>query len=247
MEKTKITVATVGHMPAEFDKRKIENWNSSLLSVSDEIQSYALTEDSDGENWQFTDSILENLLPKYFNGDFLIAIVNVPIELNYYSRRLSGNRVVFTFHETKEILGLANIPIENIICRILYAYTLLFLRSGNKIPPNDEGTNFTHDETRGCLFDMNGIKWDIVYSCHQPIICPDCVERLKKEKISNEIISKTQKEIRKIKKPIFYRIMEFIKKHPIWSLLISALSAIILGAIGSFIATLFYEYMKHYI
>lgn len=245
MEKTKITVATVGHMPAELDKRKIENWGSSFLSVAGEIQSYALTEDSDGDDWQFTDHNLEKLLPSSFDGDFLIAIVNVPIEHNYYSRRLSGNRVAFTFHEIKEILGFSNIPLENIIYRHLYAYTLLFLRAGRQIPLNKEDTNFTHDETRGCLFDMNGIKWDIVHSCHQPIVCPDCVERLKQEKISIELISKTQKEIRKIKKPLFYRIMEFVKKHPLWSLLISALSAIILGAIGSFVATLFYDYIKN--
>jgi len=245
MEKTKITVATVGHMPTELDKRKIENWNSSLLSITGEIQNYALTEDSDGDDWQFTDSSLERLLPESFNGDFLIAIVNVPIESNYYSRRLSGNRIVFTFHEIKEILSLSNIPLENIIYRLLYAYALLFLRTGRKIPLNKEDTNFTHDETRGCLFDMNGIKWDIVVSCHQPTICPDCVERLRREKISNELISETQKEIRRIKKPLFYRIMDFIKKHPIWSILISAFSAIILGAIGSFIATLFYEYIKN--
>ena len=104
-----------------------------------------------------------------------------------------------------------------------------------------EHTNFTHDETRGCLFDMNGIKTDIIYSCHQPIICPYCTEKLKQEKVSNEVISKIKKEISNIKKPLFYQLAEFVKKHPIWSLVISAITAVVLGAMGSFIATVIYE------
>ncbi len=241
MDKTKITVVTIGHIPTELDKRKIKNWNSDIFYIVGDIESYSLTKDSDGVGWEFSDNILEEVLPEQFSGDFLIAIVNVPLELNWYTRRISNNRVVFTFYEIKEILSDFHIPLENIIYRLLYAYTLVFRRNGGKIPLNKDVTNFTHDETRGYLFDMNGIKKDLIYSCHEPIICSDCVERMKHEKVSNDIISKVQKEIRNIKKPLFYRIIAFIKKHPIWSLVISAISAIVFGAIGSYIATLIYE------
>ncbi|MDH5547015.1 MAG: hypothetical protein OEZ43_15595 [Gammaproteobacteria bacterium] len=244
MDKVKITVATIGYMPAEFDRKKLKDWKSKVFSIVGEIESYSLTKDSDGYDWEFKDEGLEDVLPEKFAGDFLIAIVNVPIELNWYSRRLTNNRVVFTFHEIKEILNWSNIPLENVIYRLLYAYTLVFKRNGARIPLNQEQTNFTHDETRGCLFDMNGIKSDVVYSCHEPIICADCVERLRKEKVSNDAIEIIQKEIKKIRKPLYYRFIDFIKKHPIWSLIISALSAIILGAIGSYIGTVFYEFMK---
>jgi len=245
MDKTEITVATIGHMPAEFTRQKISGWSSDVFSIVGEIESYSLTEDSDGDNWEFTDTCLEGVLPEQFGGNFLIAIVNVPIEFNWYSRRLSNNRIVFTFHEIKEILNHFNIPLENVICRLLYAYTLLYKRSEERIPLNDAPTNFTHDETRGCLFDMNGIKTDVVYSCDAPIICSDCVERLKRERVSNEVISKVQKEIKKIRQPLFYRMVNFVKKHPIWSLVISAASAITLGGIGSFIAALIFEATKN--
>jgi hypothetical protein len=245
MDKTKISVATIGHMPSEFDKTKMKKWKSSIFSIVGDIENYSLTNDSDGHSWEFTDTNIEQLLPEIFSGSFLIAIVNVPLELNWYSRRLSKNRVVFTFHEIKEILNHFNIPLENALFRLLYAYTFLYKRSGEKIPLNEDSTNFTHDETRGCLFDMNGIKTDIVYSLHKPIICPDCVERLRKEKISNETIEKAQKEILGIKKPLFFRIISFVKVHPIWSMLISAITAVVLGAIGSYIATVIYEVSKN--
>lgn len=245
MSQARISIATIGHMPSEFDKRKITSWSSDIFSIVGAIENYSLTKDSDGLNWEFSDKNLEEVLPEQFNADFLIAIVNVPLELNWYSRRLSNNRVVFTFHEIKDILDHFNIPLENVIYRLLYAYTLVFKRSAQKIPLDDATTNFTHDETRGCLFDMNGIKTDIVQSLHEPIICSDCVERSRKEKVTNETIAKVQKEISRIKKPLFYRIVSFVKKHPIWSIIISALSAIILGAIGSFIASVIFEATKH--
>lgn len=241
MSKTKITVVSIGHLPAEFDKRKILNWKSETFSIVDNIESYSLREDSDKEDWTYSDDIFEKALPKEFNGDFLIAISNVPLDQNWYTRRINNNRIVFTFYETKDILNSSDIPIENIILRMLYAYTLIFKRSGSKVPLNSEPTNFTHDETRGCIFDMNGIKTDIVHSCHNPIICSDCVERLKRENISNDLIITIKNEIRKIKKPLFQRIIFFVKKHPIWSLIISAISAVVLGAIGSIIGMLIYE------
>jgi len=244
MSKTRITVTTIGHMPAEFNREKIKEWESSIFEITDGIESYSLSRDSDGPGWAFTDESLETILPNKFNGEFLIAIVNVPIELNWYSRRLSANRVVFTFHEIKEILRYSNIPLENIIYRLLYAYTLLYKRSGNRIPKTDEHTNFTHDETRGCLFDMNGIKTDVIYSCHNPIICSDCVERLRREKISDETITKCQKEIGQIQKTLFYRITTFITQHPLWSLAISGMTAIMLGAIGSVLGSYLYEAIK---
>lgn len=241
MVKTKITVITIGHMPADFNKDKITSWHSDLFKITGEIESYTLSNDSDGPGWEFTDKNLEETIPSIFQGDFLVAIVNVPLELNWYTRRLQNNRLVFTFHEIKEILDYSNIPLENIIYRLLYAYTLLYKRSGNCIPMTGNHTNFTHDETRGCLFDMNGIKTDIVYSLHKPIICSSCIENLKQEGISNEVISQIQHEIKKIRKPLFYRISEFIKRHPIWALIMSAVTAIILGVIGSYIATLIYS------
>lgn len=242
MNKANITVATVGHMPPDFDKQKILNWKSEVFTVVGDIHSYTLPTDSDGLNWQFTDNNLESVLPQQFSSDFLIAIVNVPLEDNWYSRRLKNNRVVFTAHEIKDILQFSNIPFENAIYRALYAYTLYYKRNSNKIPLlNEKNTGFTHDETRGCLFDMNGTKTDIYHSCDSPIICQDCIEALKNDRISNEFISKIQKEIKRIKKPLYYRVLSFIKKRPILSLIISLTTALMIGMLGSLIASYIFE------
>jgi len=78
--KTKITLATIGHMPAELDKRKIKNWKSNIFSIEGQIESYSLQTDSDGLGWEFTDANLLRTLPETFGGNFLMAIVNVPMQ-----------------------------------------------------------------------------------------------------------------------------------------------------------------------
>jgi hypothetical protein len=228
----------------DFSRSKIKSWKSSIFEVVGEVDSYALRCDSDSKGWVFSDDRVRTQMPAAPDADFTIAIVSVPIEHNWYARRLGDNQTVFTFHQIKDILSYSNIPLENVIYRILYAYTLLYRRSGNRIPNYGEAPGYTHDETRGCLFDMNGIKTDLVASCDHPIICSECLEKLRKEKVSNEVIQAAEKEINGISIETYYRMLHFIKRHPVVSLVLSSLFAIFLGVIASVIASFTYEALK---
>ena len=238
-------MATIGHMPINFEVGKVAKWKSSLFEVVGNIESYSLNINSDGDDWEYTDSALSQRLPVSGAGEFMIAIVNVRLELNWYTRGLDNNRVVFTFHEIQEILNLNNIPLENVIYRLLYAYTFAYRSHGNRIPRADERASFAHDETKGCLFDMNGLKSDIVHSCHKPIICPECVAKLRQNRVSHNAIQSAQRDIQKIQKPLFYRMSGFIKRHPVWSIVISSVAAIVLGTIGSIIGSCIYEAVRN--
>jgi hypothetical protein len=181
MSKVKIKLVSIGHLPLEFQSKKVKNWKSSTFEVVGKIDNFALCCDSDGYDWEFSDALVKQQFPANSEADFMIAIVNVPIEDNWYSRRLSDNQVVFTYHQISKILDQYNIPLENVIYRLLYVYTLLYRRAGNKIPNFGEAPGFTHDETRGCLFDMNGVKTDLVASCHNPKVCDEVPRTLKRK------------------------------------------------------------------
>jgi len=243
MSKVKIKVISIGRLPIDLNIKKIKSWKSSAFEIVGDIDNYALHCDSDGPDWQFSDDLVREQLPQNNQADFTMGIVNVPLELNWYARRLGKNQAVFTFHQIKEILQSSNIPLENVVLRVLYAYTLLYKRAGNKIPDYGEVSGYTHDETRGCLFDMNGNKWDVVESCNNPIICDECQEKLKREKVSNDVITRTQREIKAIRKELYYRMVDFIKRHPLWALVISSVFAILLGIIASFA----YDWIKSYL
>ena len=244
MDKVRIKLVTIGHLPLRLNLKRVSAWNSGVFELANDIENFALRCDSDSEDWEFSDSLLKEQLPTHNGADFLIAIVNVPIEDNWYSRRLGDNKIVFTFNQIKEFLAWENIPLENAILRILYAYSLLYRRSGNKIPSLDEVKGFTHDETRGCLFDMNGIKSDLVESCDKPVLCVECEEHLRQERVSTQMIKTVQKEIRKIRKHLYFRVFDFVKSKPVVALVISSVFAILLGVIGSIIASYIYENIK---
>ncbi len=211
-----------------------------------EIENFALRCNSDSHGWVFSDELLKAQLPTHSDADFLIAIVNVPIQDNWYSRRLGDNRIVFTFSQIREFLAWENIPLENAILRVLYAYTLLYRRAGNSIPRFGEvsSRSFTHDDTRGCLFDMNGIKSDLVESCNKPVVCGECEEHLRNERVSTQTIKAVQKEIRKIRKHLYYRAFDFVKAKPVAALAISSVFALLIGITGSLIASYIYDGMK---
>jgi len=244
MDKARVKLVTIGHMPLHLNFNWAATWKSEVFELVDEVENFALRCDSDSHDWVFSDALLKAQLPALADADFLIALVNVPIEDNWYSRRLGDNKIVFTFSQIRELLTWENIPLENAILRILYAYTLLYRRSGNKIPDFGTAPGFTHDETRGCLFDMNGIKSDLVESCNKPVVCGECEERLRNERVSTQTIKTVQKEIQKIRKHLYYRAFDFVKANPVAALAISSAFAILLGVTGSLIASYIYDSIK---
>ncbi|HID9469255.1 TPA: hypothetical protein ACXI1T_001963 [Serratia liquefaciens] len=241
MTKLKIKIITLGYIPARFSIKKVQNWKSKLFEISS-IDYHNLNCDSDIDYaWAYSDNLIAQQIPDIGDANFLVILTNVPLEDNWYSRRLGNNKIIFTFHEIKDYLLYDNIPLENVVYRILYAYSLVYMRSGRRIPDYGETPGFTHDETKGCLFDMNGIKSDLIESCNKPIVCRECEHALTNGMVPKNVIDKARSELKMIKKTLYYRWLDFIKVHPIISLTISSLTVIFLGVIGSLIATNIYE------
>lgn len=245
MSKVKIELIMLGFIPERIDFKRLLKHKSSLFEFTTQKNNYKLYADSDGtDDWSFRDNTIKKVIPKTSAGsDFMLAITNVPLENNWYTRRIGENIIVMTFHEIKDILKHENIPLENIIKRVCYAYALVYLSAGRRIPDygEDVKTDFTHDETRGCLFDMNGIKSDITESCDSPQICGYCQERLHSRRIPENMVRTINSEILKIRKPLYYRIHSSIKKHPLIALVITSLFAVVLGVTGSLIASYIYD------
>ena len=240
-----IRIVRIGFLPKNFDEKIILNHCSEVFRLHAGIETYHIREKSDLPGWAYSDNLLERAVPNRGHEDLLLALTNVSLEEDYYARRLENNRAIFTFHEIKDYLDSHDIPLENFVFRMLYEYTLLHLRFQGRIPVIAELTNFTHDETRACLFDMNGRKTDIYTSCENPIICYECEKKLKDEKVPNEVIDKIRNELGKVRKRIFYIVSDYIKAHPFIALAISSLSAIGLGIVGSFLYDVIRSYFSH--
>lgn len=65
--------------------------------------------------------------------------------------------------------------------------------------------NIVHLDTRGCFFDVNGERSDIVYNTEQPIICDECKGKFKHRQVRQDIIEQFEKKLKKIIKPYILR------------------------------------------
>jgi hypothetical protein len=235
MSKLKIKIISLGILPFKFDKSRIENWKSDIFEIVGPVETHHINSDSDGEFHEYSDKNISKSIPEVSGIDFLIAVTNVPLEDNWYSRRLSEEAVCFTFFELADILRPNNIPIENLALRLLYSYSLIYKRFGNRLPLSGESTNFAHSDTRKCLFDFNGIKSEIIFSTVKPIICDECKAKLQQEKISKETIKTIEKELDNIDKDFYYKVTDFLKEKPFLAFIITTIFALIMGIIGSVI------------
>jgi len=186
-----------------------------------------------GDGYLFPNTRLQELLTHDPAFDLSVGIIDQPIEGNYYMHRLDAHTAVISLHEIKDILRLENIPAEIFILRCIYEMVALVLEGGGAI--DDDVYLIPHHETRGCLFDMNVFKSEIVFSTVRPTICSACESRLNTKTLPPQFIPLIKKEIKKLDKKLYYRMVDFTKSHPLVSILLTAAFAVILNVVANFI------------
>ncbi|WP_434771154.1 hypothetical protein [Pseudomonas entomophila] len=242
MDRIKVKIVTLGllHLPSGL--RKIKETPSKVFEIVGEIESYPLSANADLTSWGHSDKSINSLVPVFDNVDFTVIVTFTPLQDSYYTRHLGASRTVFSLWEISEILSSKNIPLENAVLRSLYQYSLIYKKlAQEKNPDQIPDTSYLHDETRGCLFDMNGLKINISASCATPRICSHCKTKLLTDRISEQFLESVTSELVKIKKPLYFRITELVKIHPILALFISSFFAIFLGILGSILASIIYD------
>jgi DNA-directed RNA polymerase subunit RPC12/RpoP len=220
MDKIKITLISLGNTKFPVSFLELESWKSALFDIQHGA-SVGQLPDAEGDEWQYTDGQLSELVHPEQGADFAIGIINAPLEDNYYLRRLSDKVAVLSLYEMADIVRYSEFTIEQYILRNVYELAVLFAANRKLIPP--DYTTWAHDEVRGCLFDMNSSKTDIVFSMHRPTLCPACSSRVLSKQVPAMLIPALQKELPRIQKPLFARMSEWVKQHPLLALLITAL------------------------
>lgn len=233
-----VKLVTLGNLKYPVDFQRIEQWQSKIFQTSHSEQVQALP-NAKGDNWVYTDAQLITLVHADPSVDFTLTIINVPLELNWYMRRLGNNVAVLSLHETADILRSSNLRIEQFILRNLYELCAFYLESGHAIP--DGAHTLAHDETRNCLFDMNANKADIAFSTSRPILCFQCKARMMQAQVDKDFIPLLEQELKRIKKDLYYRIADWVKTYPIWTLLLTLGSSLLLNIAANFIYDIWFK------
>ena len=232
MEKLKITLISLGNTKYPVNIGELESWKSSLFQLQHGA-SIGHLPDAEGDSWEYSDTQLRALVHPDKGADFAVGIINAPLEDNYYIRRISNQVAVLSLHEVADIVRYSEFTVEQYLLRNIYELAVLF-SANRKLIPTDY-TSWAHDEVRGCLFDMNSNKTDIVFSLHRPILCQSCTNRVQSKQVPTGLVPALNRELPKIQKPLFSRISDWVKLHPVLALIVTALSGIALNILASII------------
>lgn len=242
MKKFKIQICLLGYQHYLDKIERLQSYSSKLFEVTNCIEINQLPSCDLGFGWGYSDEcICELLKSRKVNNDevdLCLCFINTPIEDNYFTRDLSSfdsKTVLCSFYQVGSIFSDKNIDIFNYIHGIVLN-EIVQIATLQRV---DE-THFQHDDTRNCLFDMCGEKHDITLKYSMPSLCPSCIAEIKLSAVDKDFIPLLNKEFKLFKKSPFYRIIDFVKKRPILSIVITFISTIIINILSSF----FYELLK---
>lgn len=232
MQLLKIKLVKLGSLKYPVNFRSIVKWRSRVFTVEyiDTIQEIGNAD----TGWEYSDQSLTKLIQPDSAFDLTVGLINAPLESNYYSRRLDNNVCVISLFEIDGILRASNIRTENFILRSLYQLCCYYVEAGYKLFPTSK-YSVAHDEMRHCLFDMNANKADVVYSTERPRLCKSCKARIEQPHVPEDFLPSVETELKKIKKELYFRIADFIKEYPVFSLIITVITGIVLNMVASYL------------
>lgn len=231
-----ITIVILGHVDRQIDIRKIKNWKSKIFKIAS-VQRMDHLPKSDIDDGFLDHKFSKEALSQHIqcpkNSELAIALIPNRFEDNFYIHRLSDNCAAISLYGINDILSPKHISIENFILKQVYEICAL-KRLISDFTSTDV-YSIIHSDTRGCLFDLNGDRQDIIYNTEKPLICDSCLSAFKRKQFEDDYLKRLAKELKWIRKPTLLTVEHFIKKFPLISVLLSALLAIILNLISNII------------
>ncbi len=237
MKKVKVRLLQLGYPP--IDLTKVALWKSEYFEFDKGIYYKRSLPNSDGDGWSYSKKLLSKIVGGGDEADITIGVTDKPIQDNYYLHRLSEKTCVLSLFEISNILAIENIPVEIFFILNVYEIVLLYWEFDRKISSNAYVVH--HEDTRGCLFDFNPIKTDIIASTKQASLCEECRARLSKKPLPIGFVDGFVNELKRIKKPLIFKILDFVKEYPVWSFVISFCIAVIANLISNYFYDLLFK------
>jgi hypothetical protein len=241
-----ISIVQLGQLKRQINFRSLQQWKSKIFKINSVSEISHIPNSESIVDWQYlSDEVVRNSVERDDNAKITMAITEYSLEGNFYMRRIDKGLIIISFFEVGDILRNSDIPVENFILRNIYEIVALTYAYPDLPNTSDGIPDIIHEETRSCLFDISGIKTDIVYSSSKPSLCPQCEANLQQKQLPKDFVNDLTSEIKKIRKPLFNRISDFIKYHPIWAIIIGITTQFCIGLIAGLVANYLY-YMLNF-
>ena len=154
-------------------------------------------------------------LDRPINGDEqILAEVSKEIERNKYYILCTTNIM--------ERLNDGKVSLLNYLLNIIYGmYTRKYL-----------GIDPEYHESPGCLLDYCFLERDLIAGCVKPVLCEECEEGV----TDKETAAQMNKELKKIRVPLYIRLIEHIKQRTFLSMVIAIVVSFFFGVLSNLIA-----------
>lgn len=243
MEKVKIKIVRIGNLKYNVNFKKIINWKTDFFDICHEIDERELInsqdKEEDGEIY-YSDQSLRKIIGITDSSILTVGLINQRIQNNFYERFLGNNVIILSLYETAEIVLKEDFKIHHFIIQELYYMASVFYINRGLVPETED--EFIHHDIRGCIFDFNDNKSDIIHSLGKVTICKQDEELINMNFDTKDLVKIFRKELKRIKKGNYYRFSDFIKKRLLLSIFLGLISALILGVLTNFI----YDILKNY-
>ena len=237
--KYKIAIVRLGHCQHIVDFKTIKVWKSKLFEITGISCVEHLPEGDVQDGFLDIKYSREELAPFVScpsDCDFIVGIMPYRFIDNFYMHRISEKSAIISLYGIADILKTDNISIEHFVIKQIYE--LCAIKHLIKDLSSDDVYSVVHLDTRGCLFDMNGERSDIVYNTEQPIICDECKVKFRNRQVQQGIIEQLEKELKKIKKPFILRAERWIKRYPLVAIFLSFTMSVIISVVANVICAL---------
>lgn len=234
---TNVKLIIVGHADRVVNFDLIKKYKSKFFKFSDieRINNLPNPKKDDGYlDIVYTKEEIQSIMKDIEFDGICLAIMNYGFDDNFYMHRVGANKVCISVYGLENILSQKTISIENFIIKNTYEVFIFYTILKNLTKHNEVYT-FVHNDTRGCLFDMNGDRRDIVYNTEKPIICDECKGKISKKSIPKNFLEDIQKELFKIDKPFIKKIENFIAKYPLFSVATTFIFSTIINLFSNWI------------
>lgn len=236
MKKTPIKILILGHLGKNINLKIIKKFKSNFFEIKEEqiISHLPKCKKNDGyyDVVYSKDEINSLLTNKDFEG-ITFAIMKYGFKDNFYLHRVDKKIVCLSLKNIDYYLSEEQIPIENFIIKNILE--ICAIKEIFTDVSSDKVYDLIHLDTRGCLFDMNGEKTDIIYNTNSAVLCDSCKNYIKNQSVDKEFIKNLEKDLKKIKNPFIFTIESKIKKYPLVSLLLTIALTIILNVTSNFL------------
>jgi len=236
MKKLQIKIVLIGHLRRTLDLRKIERFKSRFFEINEieRINNLPSPQKDDGYlDVSFSREEITTMLSSVNGADAVIGVINYRFTDNFYLHRTGRNKACISIADIDGLLLENNISIENFVLKNIYEMIVFKNVLGDLT--SDEVYSLVHQDTRGCLFDLNGDKCDVVYNTEKPIICDSCKAFINERSLPNNFVRDIERELRNIRKPLICSVEMFIRKYPLFSAALAVTSSIVINLASNLI------------